>query len=102
MRPGLPGLLLLALLPLIVSCIQPEGAEIFTREGCILCHRHGGIGHGTVDLTNVTERRSEAWIRDQIHDARLHSPDSGMPSFAHLSPQEVDALIRFLRKGPRG
>lgn len=100
MLPGLPGLLLLALLSLVSACAPPDGLEVFTREGCTLCHHYEDIGHGPVDLTNVTERRSEAWIRDQLRNARLHRPDSGMPSFAHLSRAEVDALLRFLRNGP--
>jgi mono/diheme cytochrome c family protein len=87
-----------------VACSAPPGVEIFQREGCIVCHHiesaaHGRVGHGPVSLTTVTKRRSDDWIRDHIRNPKLHKPDIGMPSFAHLSSREVDSLLEFLKTG---
>jgi len=73
-----------------------KGKTIFREEGCVRCHVFRGAGAGVIDLSRVTERRSDAWIRDQITDSRRHNPYSGMPRFGHLSDAEIDNLIRFL------
>lgn len=80
------------------SIVAPEGAEIFERESCVKCHTLRGHGMGVINLTGVTERRSRAWIIDQLTDARLHSPRSGMPRFGHLSQAEKDALLKYLAR----
>jgi cytochrome c2 len=89
---------------LAAACSSPPGVEIFQREGCIVCHHiesavHGRVGHGPVSLTEVTKRRSDDWIRDHIQNPKLHKPDIGMPSFAHLSSGEINALLAFLNTG---
>jgi hypothetical protein len=38
-------------------------------------------------------------MRDQIRDPRLHEPYPGMPSFAHLSSREIDALVEHITEG---
>jgi cbb3-type cytochrome oxidase cytochrome c subunit len=78
----------------------PDGSVIFEREGCTLCHRFKDMGSG-LDLTEVTSRRSDAWIREQIRSPRRHRPDTGMRSFAHLSRAEIDALVRLLHTGDK-
>lgn len=73
-----------------------KGKAIFRQEGCVRCHVLRGMGMGVIDLSRVTEKRSDAWIRDQITDSRRHNPASGMPRFGYLSDAEIDNLIRFL------
>ncbi|NIM04857.1 MAG: c-type cytochrome, partial [Armatimonadetes bacterium] len=75
---------------------EPDGAEIFKRENCVKCHSLRGQGIGVRDLTDVANRRSREWMRDQIVNPRLHDPHPGMPSFAHLSRRELSALIDHL------
>ncbi|MDA8083766.1 MAG: cbb3-type cytochrome c oxidase subunit II [Nitrospiraceae bacterium] len=78
--------------------ILPDGAVIFSEEGCIDCHSFKGRGGSTCpDLTAVTGRRSDSWIRRQINDPRSHNPNSMMPSFSHLSYREISALIQFFK-----
>jgi cbb3-type cytochrome oxidase cytochrome c subunit len=77
----------------------PDGAELFVRENCDKCHTLRGEGLGTHNLTGISERRSRTWLRDQIVNPRLHDPHPGMPSFAHLSRREVEALIDYLDGG---
>ena len=78
----------------------PDGAEIFKREGCINCHSFRGAGGSAgPELTAVTKRRTDAWIRRQIRDPKSHDPGTMMPSFAHLSRKEISALIKHLKQG---
>ncbi len=76
----------------------PDGAAIFRNEGCINCHSFKGQGGELCpDLTAVTQRRTESWIRDQIRNPKQHNPGSMMPSFSQLSGREVSAIIKYLR-----
>jgi cbb3-type cytochrome oxidase cytochrome c subunit len=98
MKPLLTATLLTAAASLfLISCTAPEGGEIFMREGCPVCHSFGG-GDRRVDLSGVTERRSDVWLREQIENPRIHRRESGMPGFGHLSDGEVEALIGYLIK----
>ena len=77
---------------------SPDGAELFRSQGCINCHSFKGKGAEVCpDLTGVTRRRSDGWIRDQIKDSKKHYPNSRMPGFGHLSYREVSAIIRYLK-----
>lgn len=90
--------LLAVLLPLMASCSAEKGAALFEREGCSSCHSFKGVGgHTAPDLTAVTGSRSEDWIRRQITDPSKNDPRSRMPSYSHLSPMEVRALLNFLK-----
>jgi cbb3-type cytochrome oxidase cytochrome c subunit len=103
-RPDRIAAAVLIAVCLLAACSTPEGIEVFVRENCIKCHTFNTIGQGTIDLTNVALTRSEGWIKDQIRDPGLHRSDTGMPSFAHLSGKETNALYEFLvdkRQPPR-
>jgi mono/diheme cytochrome c family protein len=91
------------LLVLLSACTRPEGAEIFRREGCGVCHRFGGDqADGRVDLSHVAGHRSDAWIKEQIRYPRIHKRDSGMPSFGHLSNAEMEALVHYIKHQANG
>lgn len=80
------------------ACSRPDGAEIFKREGCGVCHRFGGdAADGRVDLAHVAGHRSDTWMKEQIRYPRIHKRDSGMPSFGHLPDGDVEALIEYLK-----
>ncbi|MDA8239055.1 MAG: c-type cytochrome [Nitrospiraceae bacterium] len=77
---------------------QPDGKELFRSEGCINCHSFKGEGGEMApDLTSVTQRRSDEWIRQQIRNSKKHNPDSRMPSFDYLSGRQINAIIRYLK-----
>ncbi len=83
---------------IVMFADQPDGAEIFKREGCINCHSFKGVGGSAgPELTAVKERRTDAWIRQQIRDSRSHNPATIMPSFSHLSHRDISALIAYLK-----
>jgi cytochrome c oxidase cbb3-type subunit 2 len=104
-----------------------RGHQVYLAEGCIHCHsryvrpeaaeedRWGGadppesiraehpvlIGNRRQgpDLLHVGGRRSAAWLREHFRDPRAFSPDSSMPSYAHLLDDgRADDLIAWLRQ----
>lgn len=77
-----------------------DGKGIFKSEGCVKCHTFKNFGKGIIDLSDITERKTDTWIRDQIIDARQHDPNSAMPRFGYLPQGEIDELIRFLHSDP--
>ncbi len=86
----------------LIACVSkrpaPAGALLFQSERCIYCHTFKGSGAKIgPDLTDVTKRRSEEWIRDQIREPRSHKTDSGMPPHEYLSGKEIDAIIAYLK-----
>jgi mono/diheme cytochrome c family protein len=84
----------------LAACSSKDAKGIFKSE-CTKCHSFKGIGSGIIDLSDVTEYRSDTWIRDQIEDARRHDPNSGMPRVVDaLSEAEIDSIIGFLHSDP--
>jgi mono/diheme cytochrome c family protein len=109
------------------SSATERGRRVYLSEGCIHCHsqyvRPGSpdeepwgpasnaetvmkglpvlIGNRRQgpDLTNVGARRSETWLKVHFLDPRVLSPDSPMPSYAHLFADGRGAdLIAYLRE----
>lgn len=72
-----------------------RGGDVFQQAGCVKCHVFGGIGLGTIDLTEVTKRHSDDWIHEQIIRPSSHNPNTGMPSFAHLPEKDIASLIKY-------
>ncbi|MDA8432089.1 MAG: c-type cytochrome [Nitrospiraceae bacterium] len=79
---------------------SPDGEHLFRTVGCMNCHSFRGEGGEMApDLTGVTGRRSDGWIREQIENSKRHNPDSRMPSFSFLSGRQISAIIRYLHSG---
>ena len=82
------------------SCTSP-GEKLFSKHGCINCHSFEGKGKKDgvgSDLTDVRNRRTDGWIRAQLDNPKLHNPFSQMPSFANLSEEEKEAIIKYITK----
>ena len=104
-----------------------RGRQVYISEGCIHCHsqysRPGSVDEtiwGSAaraemslkqqpvlignrrqgpDLTNIGARRSDAWLKAHFIDPRALSPDSVMPSYAHLFKDgRGDDLVSYLRQ----
>ncbi len=89
---------ILAIAFLLLPACAEDGSVLFEREGCIQCHSFKGKGGNMApDLTAVTNRRSDRWIRQQIKNPGKKNPDSRMPAFGHLSGSEIRAILRYLK-----
>ncbi len=89
------------------------GKQVFQRENCGSCHRLQAAGLNFTaavgpDLSHEARRgRSAEWLRRQlteptsIPDEEVAEGFAGrqsiMPSFKHLSEEELQALVEFLR-----
>lgn len=103
------------------------GRAVYLQEGCMYCHTQQvrsvvtDIGLGPVsepgtspavgpptlgfvrigpDLTHVETRyeNDEDKLRTVLVDPRSVNPDSLMPSFAHLSADDLNALLSYLKE----
>ncbi|HKY63161.1 MAG TPA: cytochrome c [bacterium] len=85
-----------------------EGARLFKAKGCYSCHSIGEGPKAGPDLKGLFARREEAWIRAYVSDpvAMVASDPIArglkeqykiqMPKMM-ISPQEMDALLGYLR-----
>ncbi len=71
---------------------EPSGQDLVKRLNCQACHTVAGQG-GKLGpkLDKVGQRLAPAAIKKL-----LASPHSGMPNFAHLKPDELDAVVSYL------
>ncbi|HZD40597.1 MAG TPA: c-type cytochrome [Terriglobales bacterium] len=94
---------------LSLSPLEKKGLQVFQREPCYsACHvttlasPETSNTAGFVPDLRKTPRRTRDWYLAYFVDPRAVLPYSFMPSFAHLSPADVDALIAFLQQLNRG
>jgi cytochrome c2 len=93
--------------------LAARGGELFTKKGCVACHK---IGEGRLvgpDLMGVTERRSYEWIYAMVTapDSMLQSDSTAKALFAEyftpmpdqkVQPDEGQALYEYLRARTEG
>ena len=81
------------------------GAALFKENHCFACHQLNGVG-GTAGpaLDDVGSRLDVATIEQQLRDPKSRYPNSVMPLFSNLSPDDIKALAEFLeqQKGGQG
>jgi len=71
---------------------EPSGADLAKRLGCLGCHSLAGEGGKRAPAWDgVGKRLSSEAIQKQIV-----SPKGKMPNFAHLKPEELNALVQYL------
>lgn len=92
------GLLIMVTVILFSFGCSVNGASLYQKEGCNNCHKFKGTG-GSIgpNLTGVTKRRSDKWLKQQIKNSGVNNPNSTMPGFEHLSDKEIQALINYLK-----
>jgi mono/diheme cytochrome c family protein len=92
----------------IDQALSSQGEDLFTRRGCVACHK---IGEGRLvgpDLAGVTDRRSFPWIYSMITnpDSMLQSDSTAQRLFGEyftpmpnqkVQPEEAQALYEYLR-----
>jgi len=93
--------------------LATRGGELFTKKGCVACHK---IGDGRLvgpDLMAVTERRSYEWIYAMVTapDSMLQNDSTAKALFAEyftpmpdqkVQPDEGQALYEYLRARTEG
>ena len=88
-----------------------SGKALFASNGCVSCHTYKPAGSkATVgpDLDKLPQYAKQAkqpldaFVRKSIVDPNAYIqpgyPKGVMPSFAHLSPSDVSALVQYLTK----
>lgn len=82
---------------LLSGCVD-KGAKLFVEEGCAECHSFKGKGGILApDLTAVTQRRDDGWIRKKIKNSEKLDNSNRMPPFEHLSEYEIRSIIKYLK-----
>jgi len=88
-----------------LSALEEQGLKIFQREPCYsACHvttlavAAANNPTGFVPDLRRTPRRTRDWYRAYFVDPRAILPFTFMPSFAHLTGADADALIAFLQR----
>ena len=72
-----------------------EGEVLFARN-CMACHGAGAVGGGVLpDLRHISPEIA-AGFSGIVRDGALRT--RGMPGFAQLAPQDVAAILAYLRK----
>jgi mono/diheme cytochrome c family protein len=69
-----------------------SGPDMVKRLNCLACHSLAEKGGGRAPRwDDVGQRLSPEAIKKQIV-----SPQGRMPNFAHLKPEELNALVQYL------
>ena len=91
------GILGLFLLPSLASADEATARKLINSQGCKGCHKIEGSG-GSIgpDLDHVGSQLSAEAIKHQLLDPKANNPNSIMPSMAHLSGDDINALVEFL------
>jgi|UniRef100_A0A7C3WSR2 mono/diheme cytochrome c family protein len=75
-----------------LAASSPGGKDLVDRLGCLSCHSlRGQGGKKGPAWDGAGSRLGPAEIK-----MRILCPGRGMPSFAHLRPEELDALVQYL------
>jgi cbb3-type cytochrome oxidase cytochrome c subunit len=92
------------------ATLDRQRHELFRREGCFFCHSMEGreptagvspllgLIRSGPDLLFEAGLRTDDWHLAHLINPKAINPRSSMPSYAHLSDQEVKALIAFLQE----
>jgi len=110
--------------PAMMSKEVARGRALFNGEGCMECHsrmvRIGDRGMGPIadnalfinetlmpgssrigpDIQNVAGKYPRSLLITRLTDPRVIQPGTLMPSYAHLGPADMEALIEFLETPP--
>lgn len=75
-----------------------HGAEVFKAQGCRACHQLAGQG-GAIGptLDGLGKRLDRKRLRQQIVAHETTRPAASMPTYGHLPPADLQALIDYLQ-----
>jgi mono/diheme cytochrome c family protein len=79
------------------------GEEVYGAQKCAVCHSVGDKGNKKYPLDGVGSRLSETDIRDWLLNPDTQQakkpgrPLMRMPSYRNVPPEEIDALVAYLK-----
>lgn len=74
-----------------------SGPELAQRLGCWACHAlHGRGGKAGAPLDGIGARLAPGDLQEVLTRPRSRHPGAKMPSYAHLRPGEMEALVEYL------
>lgn len=77
---------------------QDSTSELAQRLGCWACHFLPGQGKQVgSSLEGIGARLSPEDLRAVLTHPRSRHPGAKMPSYAHLRPWEMEALVDYLK-----
>ena len=96
-KRGFVLLAALLLLPGLSGADEGTARRLINAQGCKGCHSLEGSGGNRGPALDTVGRRLEAeQIEAQLLNPKANNPDSIMPSMAHLSAEDLRALVAFL------
>ncbi len=79
------------------------GAALLQQESCMDCHLVAGMGGNKGPrLDMVGAKREARWIADYLANPQKFRPDTEMPDFKQLTPEQRDAVAGFVAALSRG
>lgn len=83
--------------------LSSKGKEIFDAQGCNACHSTTGeeshkLGPDLITALSQRKDLTKNWLHTQIVAPKKHNPNSTMPAYNHLTPQQLDELTVYLEK----
>lgn len=75
-----------------------QGAAVYVAQSCASCHKMNGVGgKNGPDLTHIgSDESSVEWQIAHLKNPRSKNPNSSMPAYDYLPPQDLKALATFL------
>jgi mono/diheme cytochrome c family protein len=78
----------------------PDAADIYKKQGCVMCHGADGKGFAAIHTPDFTDPKWQASVKDSdLADAiKNGKPDTAMKPFKDkLSDDEIQALVKYIR-----
>ncbi len=70
----------------------PVGRDLVDRLGCLGCHALKGQGHDRGPAWDGIG----AWLTPEAIKKQILTPQGRMPNFAHIRPEELEALVDYI------
>jgi ubiquinol-cytochrome c reductase cytochrome b subunit len=73
-----------------------EGAALFEKNRCAVCHAVNGAG-GKIGpaLNGLSAHRTEAWVQDHFRDPKKMSPGTSMPAYP-FTQADMQNMVSYL------